>query len=383
MHHRPLVADAVRSLQHRRPAGATVQIDKSDSSLPFNLFDATRQNPDYHDRFTLTLVIDGVRAKWEVFFTGYEGATPPDFIFSSDPHFDPDLPSMTRWTDRPLSEALVSLFNELIDAYRAHIEKQIREHPVDSIRFAYQQCAGAQQRTTDYAVKCAILPRPDLPNRPEFQAVRFSLTLKTLYEKIPASPIRDSIQRNPVVVKVDFSPSSADQQTPKFGITTGILLVKEVANALGPMTTPLWEFETDIHSYTKLCETMLLDRIRSHTTAFVARKAYAAAFLAHFGSALLEVDLEDYRTLSFLFGVNDMYATVIISHPTEGPNFPETMPTISLLSTSVVTAGGSPVSITYKDTYPWSPRWLPDEMATRCRLFLLETIPVFSSKQAK
>lgn len=107
MHHRPLVADAVRSLQHRRPAGATVQIDKSDSSLPFNLFDATRQNPDYHDRFTLTLVIDGVRAKWEVFFAGYEGATPPDFIFSSDPHFDPDLPSMTRWTDRPLSEALV------------------------------------------------------------------------------------------------------------------------------------------------------------------------------------------------------------------------------------------------------------------------------------
>lgn len=38
----------------------------------------------------------------------------------------------------------------------------------------------------------------------------------------------------------------------------------QVANALGPMTTPLWEFETDIHSYTKLCETMLLVCLVSH-----------------------------------------------------------------------------------------------------------------------
>jgi hypothetical protein len=117
--------------------------------------------------------------------------------------------------------------------------------------------------------------------------------------------------------------------------------------------------------------------MNSHTMAFTARRGYAAALMSQFGSAVLEVDMDDYRTLSFLLGVKGAYTNVIIAHPTNG-KFPDTPPTITLSSTSATTVGGDAVSVTHT-AYPYSPRWKFEEMAIRAGAFLLESIAAFQS----
>eukprot|EP00041_Stephanoeca_diplocostata_P025439 m.666093 g.666093 ORF g.666093 m.666093 type:complete len:62 (-) comp22748_c0_seq47:1254-1439(-) len=48
---------------------------------------------------------------------------------------------------------------------------------------------------------------------------------------------------------------------------------------------------------------MLQDRMQVTADSFVARRKYIASFLSHFGSALLEYDVENFSRISFLFEV--------------------------------------------------------------------------------
>jgi hypothetical protein len=65
------------------------------------------------DRFTLDMTVDGVPARWELFFAGADAIHPPDWVFVSDPTFAPtDLPSIDAW-----DEPQVTPTQRLVSAY--------------------------------------------------------------------------------------------------------------------------------------------------------------------------------------------------------------------------------------------------------------------------
>ena len=80
-------------------------------------------------------------------------------------------------------------------------------------------------------------------------------------------------------------------------------------------------------------------------------------------------DVEQFAWLCFLFEVDGFHATVKIEL---SPTFPEICPTITLLSAYRQAKGrGGPVTLVFKqNSYPYSPRWPPAEMAARMRTFL-------------
>jgi hypothetical protein len=103
---------AVQTVAHHRPAGITVQLQKSTTSRPLTAL--TLRSPwfdlEQHDRFSLAVGVDGMTTQWELFFAGSTGAAPPDFIFLTDPTFCPDpatLPTLQSWAERSIADSMV------------------------------------------------------------------------------------------------------------------------------------------------------------------------------------------------------------------------------------------------------------------------------------
>jgi BRCA1-A complex subunit BRE len=62
-----------------------------------------------------------------------------------------------------------------------------------------------------------------------------------------------------------------------------------------------------------------------------ARQTYVAALLSHFGSAVLEYDVEGYNHITFLLELDKFYTTVHLRF-VEGAPFPDRMPIVTLSS---------------------------------------------------
>ena len=112
------------------------------------------------------------------------------------------------------------------------------------------------------------------------------------------------------------------------------------------------------------------------------RRRFIASCLSHFGTALLEYDLEHFRSIHFLFEVNTYYAVVTIALPET--QFPEKAPTITLKSLYQPSRSKSPLTKVFEPgSMPYSPRWSMDEMAVRMRSFLQENLPALQAEEKK
>ena len=121
-----MASAAVQELSARPPKGITIRVAASSSSAAPCVARVCGAGAGAgsvaadDDRFTLDMTVDGVSARWELFF--FTGAcadgrpddtisVPPDVVFVSDPSFAPEpaqLPSLDVWDEVTPAQRVVS-----------------------------------------------------------------------------------------------------------------------------------------------------------------------------------------------------------------------------------------------------------------------------------
>lgn len=363
----------------RVPQVKTFILDAQDSGGPVN--------SGHLDRFKLRLVFDhGFEETWELIFADPQARTPPDFIFISDPAFRPDpkqLPALQQWWGREDDAAMVKVVTELVKAFRQHQRQSIRAHPYDIIRHEHCTTVGSQAFASRFPIDCCTMPfHPDAVQSAACRPVQFTIYFTGLHRAMSKCPLMTLLEKYPPILKILYTPGKngvSDVSHPAYQPAAAIpsfILKSTVERAMGGCVIPKWGADGAhfLATYVPICYDAIKQQVEARADAFVARRQYIASFLSHFGSALLEYDIQDFQKISFLMEVDGFYAVVLINFQQQP--FPAFKPKITLESIYNSSKNGAPVSMAYDD-YPYSPRWAMDEMAERAREFIKSKIKKF------
>lgn len=99
------------------------------------------------------------------------------------------------------------------------------------------------------------------------------------------------------------------------------------------------------------------------------RKKFFVALISLFGDPL-EYDSVSFTKMSFFYVEEGGPITTVFFNVPD--SFPDKMPSIVLTSMQFQHKSSGKYLQLVKDSYPWSPRWAPDEMARRIRTALTD-----------
>ncbi|KAF6033478.1 BRE [Bugula neritina] len=90
-------------------------------------------------------------------------------------------------------------------------------------------------------------------------------------------------------------------------------------------------------------------------------------------SGVIEADVVEYQTATALINFLDFHFILQVNMPVY---FPEKQPKLTFRSVYHTDSAEKPFSKSTR-SYPWSPRWLPQEMIERLQSFVAEVVPNF------
>lgn len=343
-------------------------------------------NSELFDRFKLRLTFDAFSLTWEVIFSDHGGNTPPDFIFD-DVFFRPSLSkvqALMQWA--PKDEfVFIAVLEQLVDCFLSYQYETVKTHPYEIIRYEHATTVQDVVFCKRFKIQSSALPIPTgAVQSTACRPVQFVIPLLGIHEKIPSCPLQIALQKHPPILRVRYTPGRngiSDVSHPDFQpveAVPSLSLKPTLERRLMGFNLPLWG-EREAHfltNYVQVCYSALLLHAESVAGQFVARRQYIASFLSHFGTALLEYDVQNFSRISFLMEVDGFSATVHIQF--HAKPLPDNPPVITLESIYDTNASGAPVAAVYEN-YPHSPRWDTEELADRARIFLQEQIKTFKA----
>jgi len=153
-----------------------------------------------------------------------------------------------------------------------------------------------------------------------------------------------------------------------------MILEREVFPLLKGFKIPGWiANETFAGEYAESVQAKLNDWCQVQIRRTALQAAYCEALAKLFGCPLERS--ADSSQISFHFSIASLANFVVVIHFQTGPEFPIQMPNITI-QTLMSTRGGKCFRAVY-NSYPYSPRWPPEEIAERHRAFLTDTLPAF------
>uniref|UniRef100_UPI00358F85DE BRISC and BRCA1-A complex member 2-like n=1 Tax=Myxine glutinosa TaxID=7769 RepID=UPI00358F85DE len=326
--------------------------------------------PPCCDRFKLHIPYAGETLTWDVIFNALHPELSPDFIFGEDTDFMPNperLPHLTDW-DPHEADCLQKLLAELLEQYREHQIEHL--HKCSRLLFEYNSLA----EETNYGRNLEVFAghHPPWGNQ---CCVRFLLHLPIDTRDLPAYLLKGFLNptdpgEDVVLLLVTFEDIEATKVTPKLYLSQRIeCALGEVSSAHAP---PFPGGGCLLDYVPQVCE-FLSSKIQYVVQSYHKRREYIAAFLSHFGRAIVEYDAEGFTKLSLLLENDCLYCLIHIDLPI---CFPRDQPVITFQSCCHFTAARFLLQQLHK-SYPYSPRWDGNEMAVRARSFFKEAIPSF------
>lgn len=299
---------------------------------------------------------------------------PPDFHFDI-PDFRPTLKE--PWNpDSPT--ALVDVLSELMQQYRWHQHRKVLNHSSSLVRYEYTSTINKPEKFAQYYIDVVTL-KAATADAAMVPPVRFVVSFPNIHADMGACPLKKVIAQNPPQIIVSYDPQ------PDGGMVAGsqMLIAAEATAIAGAIECPAWAGENVyLGIYIKAAEAQIKQRLDHDATQYIMRRRFIASCLSHFGTALLEYDLEHFRSIHFLFEVNAYYAVVTIALPET--RFPEKAPQITLKSLHQPVKAKTPLTKVFSEgDMPYSPRWTMDEMAARTRTFLQEMLPSLQEEESK
>ncbi|XP_033646697.1 BRISC and BRCA1-A complex member 2-like [Asterias rubens] len=314
------------------------------------------------DRFKIQIPFAGNTLIWQVMLDSMHPSEPPDFIFNShDFGFMPDIEdikSLVNW-DAGAENSLSLVINELLVAYKDHQRSLLN----DRLQFEYTSLLETGKFTTIEVHHSRKTPRGPL-------TVNFLIRLPVDFSNIPEFITKDNPGEDAAILLVSFQNQEATKVSPQ------LYLSPRVEHALGgaaSLRIPVFQNGGCLMDYVPNVFQLLENMVDQIVKGFQKRKEYIAAFLSHYGRAVLEYDAETYNKISLLFDWEDFYFILHINIPTF---FPRDQPHFELQSVYHMTTYSKPIIATIKD-YPYSPRWSGNEMAERAKVYLEQYMPEF------
>lgn len=296
---------------------------------------------------------------------------PPDFHFDRE-DFAPVVKD-SAWDGRN-PKALEEMLSGLMQQYRFHQHRQVLNHSSSLVRYEYTSTIKKPKQFGMYFIDVVTLPAV-----PFGVPVRFVVSFPDIHASMGTCPLKKLIAQSPPQIVVSYDPQADGGMV----ASSELLITAEVAALVGGIECLPWSGENVyLGIYVKAAEVAIREQLVAEAANYVARRRFIASCLSHFGSALLEYDLEQFRSIHFLFEVNTYYAVVAIALPRD--NFPAEPPTITIQSLHQPVKSKSPLSKTFAaGEMPYSPRWSTDEMAIRTRTFLQEKLPILQAEELK
>ena len=267
------------------------------------------------------------------------------------------------------------MLSELMQQFRWHQHTHVLTHSSSLVRYEYTSTINKPETFGQYYIDVVTLPATDTGVLP----VRFIVSFPNIHAEMGVCPLKKVIAQTPPQIIVSYDPQADGGM-----VASSEMVIAAQATAITcAIECPAWAGENVyLGIYIKAAEVQIKQRLEHDANQYIMRRRFIASCLSHFGSALLEYDLESFRSIHFLFEVNSYYAVVTITLPET--QFPDTAPTITLKSLYQPSRSKTPLTKVYAaGSMPYSPRWSMDEMAKRTRLFLQENLPALQAEETK
>ncbi|XP_066993310.1 BRISC and BRCA1-A complex member 2 isoform X3 [Anabrus simplex] len=335
----------------------------------------TIETSENGDRFKLSIPFAGQLISWEIVFNSYRPSFPPDFCFHdesflSDPEvniLEENVPSLAKW-DAEDPKSLLHVISELLALYRKHQVSLLNGVDYSRIYFEYSSLV-CQAQVLEEDVEVLIGTRNN-KSRLLSGAVNFLIKLKVDFSSLPPIVSNENPGENAAMLLVTFHSPEGSRITPQ------LHLAPSVEKALGSFQLP--PFPPDgscLMDYVPVVVEQLQEKVSNIANCFEKKKEYFAALFYRLGKSVVEYDGVTFTRATFILEWRDFYFLVHFTLPAQ---FPLDRPMLLFQSVYHI-AYGNPYQ-TWVDDYPYSPRWLPNEMVDRVYNYILEHAEVFQKK---
>jgi len=301
------------------------------------------------DRFTLKIPYCGIFLQWDILYNNEQVMMPPDFIFEEKDEFFVSLDkvsSLKKWTPTN-PNALLDIVLELLQFYKNYQKQQII-NVYSSTKVQFELSSVSDLKGVDLLLKKKegeiILQLPFPAEQKILQArekeesrLTFSITMYP-----------DNLSKT-TQATLSWTPGSIWE-----ALLAGTKL-------------PPWTEDTCTITYIPL----LHELIGAQFEALEVRRKAIEALQDAFGPSL-EHDGYNFQRVAFAIDHSNL---VFVCHFSL-PDYPSKQPNIILVSHSQPSKNGKPKQTTFS-SYPYSPRWSPEEYAKRMRVWMIENANEF------
>jgi len=321
------------------------------SDALFGPFDFIKRTP-YGDRYDLSFRYCGKQMLWNILYDLGNLSFAPDFIIPTEPEtlFVPlsQFKSLQNYEVKD-PNGLLPIIYELLKFYKDYQKTLVKDYANERVQFQYSVIESDQNTLF-------------LFDRAEAE-VRFMIPLGVdVASELGGIEGIDPTDKKAAALQyllLTFKDSGND---PKGYPEVKLFAPPRLDRFMAKMTLPAWTDSTVTMDY--------LEQTKNSVTSFLnsvkARKRFLQACILTFGCPL-EYDTLYYTRIAFFF--QEIEAVAHFGLPDA---FPEKQPAIMLQS--VMCLKGNPLKPIHVifDSYPYSPRWPPDELTKRIRAFLLD-----------
>eukprot|EP00026_Physarum_polycephalum_P010806 Phypoly_transcript_10986.p1 GENE.Phypoly_transcript_10986~~Phypoly_transcript_10986.p1 ORF type:complete len:351 (+),score=42.65 Phypoly_transcript_10986:176-1228(+) len=310
---------------------------------PLELHKRTPQGARYDFSFRYC----GKQMTWNILYDLANLSFAPDFSILSEPEtlFVPlaQFKSLQHYDARD-PKALLHIIYELLQFFKDYQKTLVKDYANERVQFQYSVIESNQDTLF-------------LFDRGESE-VRFMIPLGIDLQAELGEEGADNKTALVPYVLLNFKDSVND---PKQNTEVRLFTPPLVDKLLSKMALPTWTESTVTMDYLEQTK----NSVSAYLNSMKARKRFIQACIVAFGSPL-EYDSIYFSRVSFFF--QEIEAVAYFSLPDA---FPEKQPSIMLLS--VMCLKGNPLKPIQAvfETYPYSPRWGPNELTQRIRTFLL------------
>lgn len=333
------------------------------------------------DRFVIAFPYGAQCCKWEVIFDSSLPEEPPDFIFlNSDQNFLPEfeeLRSLHKW-DHNNPDCLFDSIKELVVLYKQHHMKLIASTRVEFELFSLTPSENDRAPSTsgdgvaaprDRGRECCqsfpdsevfVCKKNENILGPIQIGVKLPINCTGLSEVYPTESAVDKVLAIVVYENADGG-----------NITTQIcpsIRVERVLRSMGGIPHVPFPLEGCLHDYVVSVTNQINDMVDRFVNSFKKRKQFALSLASTFSSFLLEFDAVSFGRVHMLVSTEESSTLLLTIEIPQ--NFPTFQPTLHFASVAKESSAR-----TVRD-FPYSPRWMPEEMTERLKTYLVENVPL-------
>ncbi|KJE93930.1 hypothetical protein, variant 2 [Capsaspora owczarzaki ATCC 30864] len=246
--------------------------------------------------------------------------------------------------------------------------------PLDARRTASKPSTGTHtpQTLNSPSVEQGNVP-PAFPGKEHIADTAAAAAGPARSTSVSPQPLKNSTATCRVTISFTF-PEARTVLPADIAVATNITIPNELLpGVFANAQLPRYTLPTLADDFLGAMHSAVSAHIETYVERVNRRSAYVSAFWTEYRSSILEFSVADGASMiSFHLALKNHYAVALLEI---SPRFPQEAPVLTL-TCAFFDNGDQPFRKQFRD-YPYSPRWSPEEMAQRMRVYLDTELPRF------